>query len=126
MSAQDHLSPHQFVGPWYHGTTSEFEPGEELTTRGAKQHLMANGVRPEAAQHRQIYVTQSLGMARTMATTDYERPGHVYRVEPTGPLTADPEVSRPGWINSIGRLDENPTQSYMTSAPVRVVRKVSR
>lgn len=113
MSADEILHPDQFIGPMYHGSPYQFNEGDMLTTRGAKKALLDSGVRPQSAQHRELYVTGSLGMASAMAGEH----GHIYRVEPTGSLHHDPEVS------SGNQPSENITQSYMTTSPVRIKRE---
>lgn len=126
MGATDHLSPDQFseqgMGPFYHGTKSEFQPGDELTTRGAKQHLMQQGVRPVNAQHRLVYVTGSLGMAGAMAAADWTKgeKAHIYRVEPTGPMAPDPEVASPS-TGALRKPSDNMTHSYVTRSPVKII-----
>lgn len=62
-----------------------------------------------------VYVTKTLDAATwgaEMATGDGR--GHIYLVEPEGPVEDDPNVTDK-------KLPGNPTQSFRTRAPVRIV-----
>jgi Rifampin ADP-ribosyl transferase len=103
------------AGPFYHGTKSELEAGDELVAgRGSnfQQGRVSNN----------IYFTTLVGTAAwgaelaTALAGSGER-GHIYVVEPLGPFEDDPNVTNK-------RFPGNPTQSYRTRHPLRVVGEV--
>ena len=59
----------------------------------------------------------SLAAELAVALTGAEPPGHIYLVEPTGPFEDDPNVTNK-------RFPGNPTKSYRTTQPLRVVREL--
>lgn len=62
-----------------------------------------------------VYVTETLDAAVWAAELAVgEGPGHIYVVEPTGALEDDPSVTGK-------KFPGNPTRSYRTREPVRVV-----
>lgn len=62
-----------------------------------------------------VYVTQTLDAATWGAELAAgDGPGRIYLVEPTGPLEDDPNVTD-------ARFPGNPTRSYRTREPVRVL-----
>lgn len=66
-----------------------------------------------------IYFTalpDGAGLAAEIAAIDGTP--HVYEVEPTGPFENDPNVTDK-------KFPGNPTRSYRSSAPLRVVREVT-
>jgi rifampin ADP-ribosylating transferase len=65
-----------------------------------------------------IYLTATLDAATWGAELAVgEAPGRIYRVEPTGPFEDDPNLTDT-------RFPGNPTRSYRTRAPLRVVAEV--
>lgn len=102
-------------GPFFHGTRATFEVGD---------HVVAG--RPSNFQDgrtsNHVYFTTLLepavwGAELATALTGAEGRGHVYVVEPTGPFEDDPNVTDK-------RFPGNPTRSYRTRHPMRVVDEV--
>ena len=95
-------------GPFFHGTRAGRRPGD----------LLAPGWRSNCGSGRlskHIYVTatrEGAALAAELARGD--GPGRVYRVEPLGPIEDDPNVTDK-------RFPGNPTRSYRTTEPVRVL-----
>lgn len=99
-------------GPFFHGTRAPRDPGELLEPGRASNY----GARRTASF---IYLSASLDAATwgaELATGD--GPPRVYEVEPTGPLEDDPNLTDQKFAG-------NPTRSYRSSAPLRVVREVT-
>jgi rifampin ADP-ribosylating transferase len=98
-------------GIYLHGTKAVLVPGEMLTPSRPSNFR-------EDAPLRHVYVTQTMHAAAwgaQLALGDAEP--RVYVVEPTGELEDDPNVTDQ-------RLPGNPTRSYRTLAPVRVIREL--
>lgn len=99
-------------GPFFHGTRADVRPGDLLTS-GRESNYGAR--RP--ANH--IYVSSLLAGAPLAAElAQGDGPPRVYRVEPLGRLEDDPNVTDK-------RFPGNPTRSYRTTDPVRVVEEVT-
>lgn len=99
-------------GPFFHGTKAALNPGDLLT---AGFH---SNYRPEIVMNH-VYFTALVagaGLAAEIAALDSEP--HVYEVEPTGPFENDPNVTDK-------KFPGNPTRSYRSSQPIRVVREVT-
>ena len=99
-------------GPFYHGTKADLRPGD-LLTPGFRSNY-----RPEIVMNH-IYFTalrDGAGLAAELAAGD--APPRVYLVEPTGLFEDDPNVTDK-------KFPGNPTRSYRSSAPLRVVREVT-
>ncbi len=98
-------------GPFFHGTKAELRPGD-LLTPGRQSNYGSR----RRANH--IYVTASHeGAPLAAVLAAGEGPGRVYRVEPLGTIQDDPNVTDK-------RFPGNPTRSYRTTEPVRVVEQV--
>ncbi|MDN5688862.1 MAG: NAD(+)--rifampin ADP-ribosyltransferase [Brachybacterium sp.] len=98
-------------GVYLHGTRAVLAPGEMLTA------AQPSNFRDDAPL-RHVYVTATMHAAAwgaQLARGDAEP--RVYVVEPTGELEDDPNVTDQ-------RLPGNPTRSYRTTEPVRVVREL--
>lgn len=98
-------------GPFFHGTKAELRPGD-LLTPGWRSNYGARHI----ANH--IYITASENgapLAAVLARGD--GPGHVYRVEPLGRIEDDPNVTDK-------RFPGNPTRSYRTTEPLRVIEEI--
>ena len=99
-------------GPFFHGTSIAFNPGDELVPgRGSNYH--------DGRVSNQVYFSALLepavwGAELAVALTNADAPGHIYVVEPTGPFEDDPNVTNK-------RFPGNPTRSYRTRHPMRVV-----
>lgn len=94
-----------------HGTKAVLAPGD-LLVPGRTSNYDEN----RALHH--VYVTQTLDAAVWGAELALgDGPGRIYVVEPTGELEDDPNVTDM-------RFPGNPTRSYRTREPVRVVREL--
>lgn len=99
-------------GPFFHGTRADLRPGDLLTPGWGSNY--GSGRR---ANH--IYLTASregAPLAAELALGD--GPARVYRVEPVGTIEDDPNVTDK-------RFPGNPTRSYRTTEPLRVVEEVT-
>lgn len=99
-------------GPFYHGTKNELEVGEELAAgRGSNYQAdrVSNHLYFSALVETAVWGAE---LATALAGTG-ER-GHIYVVEPLGPFEDDPNVTNK-------RFPGNPTQSYRTRHPLRIV-----
>jgi hypothetical protein len=91
---------------FYHGTRADLKP-EDLIEPGYRSNF---GTRKKADH---VYLTRSLDAAAWGAELARgEGPGRIYTVEPTGPVTADPNLTKDGI---------NPTESYRSQEPLRIV-----
>ncbi len=98
-------------GPFYHGTNAELSPGELL-----EPGHNSNFGRGQKANF--IYLAGTLDAATWGAELAAgEGPGHIYRVEPTGPIEDDPNLTDK-------KYPGNPTKSYRTRQPLRVVSEI--
>lgn len=98
-------------GLYLHGTKAELRPGDLLTPRQPSNH---SGHAPL----RHVYLTQTLAAAAWGAQLARgEAPPRIYVVKPTGELEDDPNVTDQ-------RFPGNPTRSYRTLEPVRVLREL--
>ncbi|MFS0703441.1 NAD(+)--rifampin ADP-ribosyltransferase [Cellulomonas sp. 179-A 9B4 NHS] len=98
-------------GPFFHGTTAELQVGD-LLVPGRRSNFGTG----RSAKH--VYLTATLDAATWGAELAAgDGPGRIYRVEPTGPIEDDPNLTNT-------RFPGNPTRSYRTREPVRVVGEV--
>lgn len=98
-------------GPFFHGTKAELRPGDLLTAG------FPSNYRPEILMNH-VYFTalrDGAGLAAEIAAVDGDP--HVYLVEPTGVFENDPNVTDK-------RFPGNPTRSYRTREPLRVLAEV--
>jgi Rifampin ADP-ribosyl transferase len=98
-------------GPFFHGTRAALRPGDLL-----RPGWRSNYGSQRVANH--IYLTASRDgapLAAELARGD--GPGRVYRVEPLGRIEDDPNVTDK-------RFPGNPTRSYRTTEPLRVVEEI--
>lgn len=108
------------AGPFFHGTKAAVEVGTELVPGfgsnyqdgRVSNHIYFTGLIETAAWGAEL-ATALDGIALDGAG---ER-GHVYVVEPLGPFEDDPNVTNKRFVG-------NPTKSYRTRAPLRVVAEV--
>ncbi|WP_426310207.1 NAD(+)--rifampin ADP-ribosyltransferase [Cellulosimicrobium sp. E-16] len=99
-------------GPFFHGTKADLRAGD-LLTAGFRSNY-----RPEVTMNH-VYFTalvDGAGLAAELAAGDATP--RVYQVEPTGPFEDDPNVTDK-------KFPGNPTRSYRSSAPLRVVGEVT-
>src|SRR3954462_13181772 len=102
-------------GPFYHGTKSVLAVGEELVP-GYGSNFQ------EGRVSNNIYFTGLVdtavwGAELATALTGSRERGRIYVVEPLGPFEDDPNVTDK-------RFPGNPTESYRTRHPLRVVGEV--
>lgn len=101
------FEPHE-SGHYLHGTKADLAIGEVLVPGHASNYEQGR-----IANH--VYVTKTLDAAAWGAELAAgEGVGRIYIVEPTGDVEDDPNVTDK-------RFPGNPTLSYRTKAPVRVV-----
>jgi hypothetical protein len=101
----------QDPGPFYHGTKADLKPGDVLEPGYGSNF----GERRKANF---VYLTASLDAATWGAELAMgEGPGRIYRVEPTGALEDDPNLTDK-------RFSGNPTRSFRTREPLRVVGEI--
>ncbi|MBC7549567.1 MAG: NAD(+)--rifampin ADP-ribosyltransferase [Cellulomonas sp.] len=99
-------------GPFYHGTRSALRAGTELVP-GYGPHFQQGRV----SHHIYFTVlveTAAWGAELATALAGSGERGHLYVVDPLGPFEDDPNVTNK-------RFPGNPTQSYRTRHPLRVV-----
>ena len=102
----------QDPGPFYHGTKADLQPGDVLEP-GYRSNF---GPARKTANF--VYLTSTMDAATWGAELSAgEGPGRIYEVEPTGPIEDDPNLTDK-------RFPGNPTRSYRTRQPLRVVREV--
>jgi hypothetical protein len=98
-------------GPFFHGTKADLRIGDFLRAG------FNSNFRPEVVMNH-IYFTalqNGAGLAAELAAGDGEP--RVYEVEPTGEFENDPNVTDK-------KFPGNPTRSYRSAAPLRVVGEV--
>jgi len=102
-------------GPFYHGTRYVLKPGDELTPgfgSNFQEGRVSNNIYFSA-----LLDTAAWGAELATALAGSQERGHIYIVDPLGPFEDDPNVTNK-------RFPGNPTQSYRTRGPVRVVAEV--
>lgn len=98
-------------GPFYHGTKADLKPGDLLEPGYSSNY----GERKKANY---VYLTATLDAAiwgAELAVGD--GPGRIYHVEPIGTIEDDPNLTDK-------KFPGNPTRSYRTRQPLRVVGEV--
>ncbi len=98
-------------GPFYHGSKADLKVGDML-----KPGYSSNFGEGKKANY--VYLTATLDAATWGAELAVgDKPGRIYRVEPTGPIENDPNLTDK-------KFPGNPTRSYRTKHPLRVVGEV--
>ena len=103
------------TGPFYHGTKSVLTAGDELVPgygSNFQEGRVSNNIYFTA-----LVDTAAWGAELATALAGSEERGHIYVVEPLGPFEDDPNVTNK-------RFPGNPTESYRTRSPLRVVGEV--
>ncbi|KRD44884.1 rifampin ADP-ribosyl transferase [Cellulomonas sp. Root930] len=110
---EDEQTPQvQDDGPFYHGTKADLQVGDLLQPGRGSNY----GARATANF---VYLTATLDAATWGAELAVgEGRGRIYLVEPTGALENDPNLTDK-------RFPGNPTRSYRTRHPLRVVGEVT-
>ena len=102
----------QDKGPFYHGTKADLKVGDYLTA-GFSSNFGEQG------KANYVYLTASLDAAIWGAELSLgARKGRIYIVEPTGSIDDDPNLTDM-------RFPGNPTKSYRTREPIRIVGEVT-
>jgi len=100
------------AGPFYHGTRAALKSGDLIAPGRSSNY----GQRKTASW---VYLTATMDAAiwgAELARGD--GPGRIYIVEPTGPIFDDPNLTDK-------KFPGNPTRSYRTRDPLRVVDEVA-
>ena len=99
------------AGPFFHGTQADLREGD-LLVAGHRSNY-----RPEVVMNHVYFtaISDGAGLAAELAPGDTAP--RVYRVEPTGEFENDPNVTDK-------KFPGNPTRSYRSAAPLRVVAEV--
>lgn len=99
-------------GPFFHGTKADLQTGDMLEA-GYRSNY------GEGKKANFTYLTATLDAATWGAELAAgDGPGRIYRVEPTGPIENDPNLTDK-------KFPGNPTRSYRTCQPLRVVAEVA-
>ena len=107
MSARDET----VSGPFYHGTKADLRPGDLITPGHRSNYNHGKRTNPW------VYMSAVFSAwAAELALGD--GPGRIYIVEPTGPFEDDPDLTDKKFAG-------NPTQSYRSRFPLRVVGEVT-
>ncbi|MGY1659756.1 NAD(+)--rifampin ADP-ribosyltransferase [Geodermatophilus sp. SYSU D00705] len=105
------------TGPFFHGTRSALQVGDELVPgRGSNFHA---GRVSSNVYFTALVDTAVWGAELATALAGSGERERIYVVEPLGPFEDDPNVTDK-------RFPGNPTQSYRTRHPLRVVGEVER
>lgn len=99
-------------GPFYHGTKADLKIGDLLTS-GFKSNY-----HPEIIMNHIYFTALPNGAGLAAELAQGEGNGRVYIVEPTGSFENDPNVTDK-------KFPGNPTRSYRSQAPVKVVGEVT-
>lgn len=98
-------------GPFYHGTKADLKPGDLLEPNRSSNY----GSRQRANF---VYLTATLDAAKWGAELAVgDGPGRIYRVEPTGPIENDPNLTDK-------KFPGNPTKSYRTRQALLVLDEI--
>jgi Rifampin ADP-ribosyl transferase len=99
------------VQRYLHGTKADLKPGDAIEAGRVSNY----GTRKSATF---VYLTATLDAATWGAElASGDGPGRIYVVEPTGPIEDDPNLTDK-------KYPGNPTRSYRTRAPVRVIGEI--
>jgi hypothetical protein len=99
-------------GPFFHGTKADLQVGELLTAG------FASNYRPEVVMNHVYFTALADGAGLAAELAAGEAAPRVYVVEPTGAFENDPNVTD-------RKFPGNPTRSYRSTDPLRVVGEVT-
>lgn len=99
-------------GPFFHGTKAHLRVGD-LLTAGFRSNY-----RPEIVMNHVYFTALPNGAGLSAELAPGDGAPRVYQVEPTGPFENDPNVTDK-------KFPGNPTRSYRSSAPLRIVGEVT-
>ncbi len=102
-------------GPFFHGTKNAVAVGTELVPGFGSN--FQDGRVSNHIYFTAVMETAAWGAELATALAGVTERGHVYVVEPLGPFEDDPNVTNK-------RFPGNPTRSYRTRSPLRVVAEV--
>jgi rifampin ADP-ribosylating transferase len=102
----------QIHGPFYHGTRAALEVGDELVP-GYGSNFQVGRV-SNNIYFSALVETAAWGAELASALAGNADRGRIYVVQPLGPFEDDPNVTNK-------RFPGNPTESYRTRHPLRVV-----
>ena len=100
------------AGPFLHGTKAQLSVGDELVA-GYRSNFQQDRVMNHV-YFTTLEETAAWGAELATALAGSTERGHVYVVQPLGPFEDDPNVTDK-------RFPGNPTRSYRTRSPLRVV-----
>ena len=104
--------PAKDPGPFYHGTKADLHP-DDLLQPGYRSNFGAG------RKANFVYLSATLDAAVWGAELSAgDEPGRIYLVEPTGQIEDDPNLTDK-------KFPGNPTRSYRTRQPLRVIGEVS-
>ena len=113
MAAENAPRPTPFAQTFFHGTKADLRIGDLIETGFASNF----GPRKDA---RYIFLTSTLDAAIWGAELAHgDGRGRIYLVEATGPIEDDPDLTD-------RKFPGNPTRSYRSTHPFRVVGEVGR
>lgn len=106
-----HENCHRLTGPFYHGTKAALAVGDLIST-GHRSHF-------EGRALKHVYFSAMIesaiwGAQLAVSLSGETGRGFIYLVEPTGPFEDDPNLTNK-------RFPGNPSRSYRTTAPLRIV-----
>jgi Rifampin ADP-ribosyl transferase len=102
-------------GPFFHGTKAALEVGDELAPGyGSNFH---DGRVSNNIYFTSLVETAAWGAELATALAGSDERGRIYVVDPVGPFEDDPNVTNK-------RFPGNPTRSYRSRQPLRVVGEV--
>lgn len=104
-------------GPFFHGTKAVLAAGDELVA-GRRSNFQADRVMNNV-YFTALVSTAAWGAQLAAALAGLDGRGHIYVVEPVGPFEDDPNVTDK-------KLPGNPTKSYRTCHPLRVIRELEQ
>ena len=111
MESAENSYGHSDPGPFFHGTKADLAAGQLLEPGNTSN--FGTGQRANF-----IYLTATLDAATWGAElAQGEGRGRIYQVEPTGTIEDDPNLTNQRFVG-------NPTRSYRTREPLRVVSEV--
>ena len=102
-------------GPFFHGTRSVLAAGADLVPGHGS--TFQQGRVSKNIYFTELVETAAWGAELATALSGTGERGHIYVVEPLGPFEDDPNVTDK-------RFPGNPTRSYRTRHPLRVVAEV--
>lgn len=107
-----HENCNKVPGPFFHGSRASLSVGDLIST-GYRSHF------EDGRSLKHVYFSALMepaiwGAELAMSLSGSAGRGYIYEVEPTGPFEDDPNLTNK-------RFPGNPTKSYRSSAPLRIV-----